>query len=273
MSSFDANRHRQGHASVNGLKMHYWVEGNGPPLVYIPPALGHAGMKSFPELARSHAVISIDLQGHGRTADIAARALSLEQHAADIVELLRCLRISKADFLGESFGGAVATIIALEHPALVRRVATYGATFGPAALAHNLDMLRFDQPPTADSRGFRYQRASYREVAPHPEHWSTLWNKVASIRWEGFSDEQLGSIEAPVLIAVGDQDFVRIEHAVASFRRIPNAELAVIPDASHFLLFSEPERLVPVVKHFLEKPEHRPPLATAQMGYQPGETR
>ena len=54
---------------------------------------------------------------------------------------------------------------------------------------------------------------------------------------------------------------------------MPNAELAVIPDAGHFTLFSEPERVIPVVKHFLEKPAKRIPVSTAETGYHPGETR
>jgi pimeloyl-ACP methyl ester carboxylesterase len=83
----------------------------------------------------------------------------------------------------------------------------------------------------------------------------------------------LASIKAPLLIIVGDHDFVRAEHAVESFELIPNAELAVIPDASHFVLFSERKRVIPVVKHFLEKPEKRNPLASAETGYHPGETR
>lgn len=63
------------------------------------------------------------------------------------------------------------------------------------------------------------------------------------------------------------------KHAVEAFRRIPNAELAVIPDASHFGLSSEQERVLPVIEHFLTKPLARLPLATAELGYRPGETR
>ena len=59
--------------------------------------------------------------------------------------------------------------------------------------------------------------------------------------------------------------------AVETVKLIPKAELAVIPDASHFTLFSEPERVIPIVKHFLEKPEKRIPLATAATGNRPGE--
>ena len=80
------------------------------------------------------------------------------------------------------------------------------------------------------------------------------------------------SIKAPILIILGDHDFVRLEHAVETFNVIANAELAVVPDASHFALFSEQERVIPIVKHFVEKPEKRLPLGGGT-GYHPGETR
>ena len=134
-------------------------------------------------------------------------------------------------------------------------------------------MVRFDRPPTAESREFAFQRESYKRVAPDPDYWPRIWEKVASFVWGGFSTEELASITAPVLIALGDRDFVRLEHAVETLPLIPNAELAVIPDAGHFALMSEQERVIPVVKHFLEKPEKRNPVATAGMGYHPGETR
>jgi hypothetical protein len=52
-------------------------------------------------------------------------------------------------------------------------------------------------------------------VAPDPNYWSKLFDKLASIQWEGFSNEELASIKAPILILLGDYDFVRLEHAVA----------------------------------------------------------
>jgi pimeloyl-ACP methyl ester carboxylesterase len=255
--------------------MYYEIEGTtaGDPLVYIPNAFGFAGLISFPALLESHSVITMDLQGHGRTADIRDRTLSIEQYANDVVALLKHLGVARADFFGFSFGGNTAAMIALRHPELVRRVATWGATFGPPQAAHNPAMLRFDRPPTADDRAFAFKREAYKRVAPHPEQWPALWAKVAGLAWEGFSGEELASIEAPLLIALGDRDFVRVEHAVEAARRIPNGELAVVPDAGHNAPMSEPERVIPIIKYFLEKPEKRNPVATAGMGYHPGETR
>lgn len=262
-----------GYAPVNGLQMYYEITGAGEPLVFIHPALGFGGLEKLPGLTEGHALITVDLQGHGRTADIPDRPLSIEQYAEDVVGLLDYLGISEADILGESYGGNVAALLAIRYPNRVRRVAAYSATFGPSEIALNPKMVRFDEPPTPSSRDTQFQRDSYKRVAPDADAWPLLWDKVARIQWSGLSREELASIEAPVLIMVGDRDFVRVEHAVETFQAIPNAELFVIPDAGHFALYSEPERVIPAVRHFLEKPETRSPVAHAGLGYQPGESR
>ena len=262
-----------GYGPVNGLKMYYEIEGTGDPLVFIPPAFGCAGRESFPELVGNHSVITVDLQGNGRTADIPERPISIEQYAEDVVGLLKYLGISKADFIGESYGGDTAAVIAVRYPELVGRVVTYSATFAPPPNTLNPATTHYDHPPTAETRDIQFQRESYKKVAPDPNYWPKIYERVGSIQWKGFSKETLASIKAPILIVQGDHDFVRLEHSVETVKLIPHAEFAVIPDASHFALSSEQERVIPIIKHFLEKPEKQIPLATANVGYHPGETR
>ena len=263
----------RGYAPVDGLKMYYEIEGTGEPLVLVPPAFGFAGLQSFPALAKNHSVITVDLQGNGRTADIPDRPISIEQYAKDVVGLLKYLGIQKADFFGESYGGNTVAVIAVRYPEFVRRAVTYSATFGPPLDALDPVTTHFDRAPAADSDYIEFQRENYKRVAPDPAYWPKIFDKVGNIEWEGFSKQKLASIKVPFLILVGDRDFVRVEHAVASFRQIPNAELAVIPDAGHFALHSEPERVIPIVEHFLGKPSNEIPVATARTGYHPGETR
>jgi len=262
-----------GYVPVNGLKMYYEIEGTGDPLVFIPPAFGFAGRQSFPTLAQNHSVITVDLQGNGRTADILERPISIEQYAEDVVELLSYLKISKADFLGESYGGNTAAMIATRHPSLVRRVVTYAATFSPPPSTLDPETTHYDHTPTALTRDVQFQRDRYQQVAPDPNYWPKIYEKIGRIQWKGFSKEELDSIKAPFLIVQGDHDFVRLEHSVEILKLIPHAELAVVPDASHFSLSSEPEKVIPIIRHFLEKPEKQVPLATANVGYHPGETR
>jgi len=262
-----------GYVPVNGLKMYYEIEGTGDPLVFVPPAFGFAGTHSFVDLIQNHTVITVELQGNGRTADIPERPISIEQYAKDVVGLLKYLKIPKADFLGESYGGNTVAMIAVRYPDLVSRVVTYSATFAPPPNTLNPETTHYDQPPTAETRNIEYQRDGYKKVAPDPTYWPKIYAKVGNIQWRGFSKEELAAIKAPMLIIQGDRDFVRLEHSVETVKLIPRAELAVVPDASHFALSSEPERVIPVIKRFLEKPEKELPLATANVGYHPGETR
>jgi pimeloyl-ACP methyl ester carboxylesterase len=262
-----------GRAPVNGLEMYYEIEGEGDPLVFIPPAFGFAGLKSFPTLARSRAIVTMDLQGNGRTADIPNRPISIEQYAEDVVALLAHLAIPKADFFGESYGGNTAAMIAVRHPELVRRVVTYSATFFAPPSTLDPLMTHYHRPPTATTRDILFQRENYQKVAPDPSYWPEIYAKVGSIQWRGFSKKELASMKAPMLVIQGDHDFVRLEHSVEILRLIPHAELAVIPSASHFALSSEPDKVIPIVQHFLDKPDRQLPLASAELGYHPGETR
>jgi pimeloyl-ACP methyl ester carboxylesterase len=81
------------------------------------------------------------------------------------------------------------------------------------------------------------------------------------------------STQPPVLIAVGDHDFVRLDHVLETFQLIPNAELAVIPDAGHFVLNAEQQKVLPAIEAFLDAPMTKVPFATTKTGYHPGETR
>jgi pimeloyl-ACP methyl ester carboxylesterase len=149
-----------------------------------------------------------------------------------VVGLQKYLGISKADFVGESYGGNAAAMIAIRYPELVRRVVTYSATFAPPPNTLDPETTHYDHPPTAESRNIQFQRESYKKVAPDPNYWPKIYDKVGSIQWEGFSKEELASIKAPILIVQGDHDFVRLEHSVETVKLIPHAELAVIPNAS-----------------------------------------
>ncbi len=119
---------KTGYAPVNGLKMYYEISGEGKPAVYIHPIVSHCGL--IPGLTPNRQWIGVDLQGHGRTADI-NRPMTCEQHADDIAALLRHLDVEEADFFGDSFGGTIAVMMAVRHPRLVRRVVAYGGSFAP----------------------------------------------------------------------------------------------------------------------------------------------
>jgi pimeloyl-ACP methyl ester carboxylesterase len=82
-------------------------------------------------------------------------------------------------------------------------------------------------------------------------------------------------VKVPVLIVTGDHDLAprSVEHRLSEYRLIPKAQFAVIPDAGHFVLYEDPEKVLPIVTNFLDQPTPTLPFATTISGYHPGETR
>src|SRR6266852_6637576 len=111
------------YADVNGIKLYYEVHGTGHPLILLHGGLGATSMfgPNLPALAKGRQVIAVDLQGHGRTADV-DRPLSVATMADDIAALLEHLRIERADIMGYSLGGGVALQTAIRHPEVVNRL-------------------------------------------------------------------------------------------------------------------------------------------------------
>src|SRR5918998_3686255 len=112
--------HKGNYTEVNGLNMYYEIHGTGQPLVLLHGAYMtiDAMGEIVSALAETQQVITVELQGHGRTADI-DRPLSYEHMADDIAALLRHLGIEDADVFGFSMGGGVALQVVIRHPGVV----------------------------------------------------------------------------------------------------------------------------------------------------------
>ncbi|MEK7856105.1 MAG: alpha/beta fold hydrolase, partial [Acidobacteriota bacterium] len=118
-----------GYAPVNGLKMYYEVHGSGEPVLLLHGAfMAISGDWNdwINELSKSRKVIAVELQGHGRTADI-DRDMTAENLADDVSALLEHLKIPKADIIGYSLGAGVAMQCAIRHPEKVRKVVSISA--------------------------------------------------------------------------------------------------------------------------------------------------
>ncbi len=104
---------------------------------------------NLPALAKTHRVIAVDLQGHGRTADI-GRPLRFELMADDIAALMTQLRLKKADVMGYSLGGGVTLQLAIRHQEVVRKLVLVSTPFSRSGFYPEV-LKNFDQmgPETA----------------------------------------------------------------------------------------------------------------------------
>jgi pimeloyl-ACP methyl ester carboxylesterase len=238
------------YADVNGVHMYYEVRGQGPPLVLL-----HGGLltielsfgSAIPLLAESHRVIAVELQGHGRTADI-DRAMTFEHLAADVVGLLDHLSLTRADVFGFSLGGLTTYELLVQHPGRIRRAVV-------ASADHRNDRrgeVRPERLPT--EADFAAMRDAYVAAAPDPAHFEAFAEKtVAMVHGSGgWGDDQLRSIEVPVLVMIGDSDLILVPNAAEAAELMPHGQLAVLPGTTHMDM-TRSGLIGPVVEAFLKR--------------------
>jgi pimeloyl-ACP methyl ester carboxylesterase len=127
----------EGH--VNGVRLYYEVHGEGPAILCIHGAGSSALMwgAAVPELARLGRVIVYDRRGCTRSQrPDAYDKTSVAEHADDAAALLDTLGAAPAAVIGRSYGGQIATDLALRYPERVRGlVLLEGASLGLSAEA------------------------------------------------------------------------------------------------------------------------------------------
>ncbi len=222
---------QSGYASLpDGLNMYYEIHGNGQPLVLI-----HGGGSTIettfgrilPALAEKRQVIAVELQGHGRTADL-DRPETFQQDADDVAALLKFLGIDSADFFGFSNGGQAAMQIAISHPAIVRRLILASTFFSREGV--NPEFWEFIKGAELENMPQGLKDA-YKKVAPYPEDLVKMHDKDRDrmIGFKGWTEQEIRSIKAPAYIMISDQDLVKPEHAVAMYRMLPHSRIAILP--------------------------------------------
>src|SRR5438045_3758032 len=123
------------YAEVNGIRLYYETHGAGRPLILLHGGLGSGEMFGpvLPLLSQRHQIVAVDLQGHGRTADI-DRPIDVRLMADDIAALIDHLGLTSLDVVGYSLGGGVALQTAARYPAKVRRLVAVSANIRTDAI-------------------------------------------------------------------------------------------------------------------------------------------
>lgn len=259
-----------GYVPVNGLEMYYEIHGTGEPLILLHGGVGATGMfsKVLSLLAEGRQVIAVDLQGHGRTADI-DRPLSYEELADDIAALIKQLGFEKADVMGYSLGGGVALRTAIQHPEVVRKLVLVSTPFKrdgwyPEIVNGMGRMGAVAAEPMKQTPMYEL----YARVALKPEDWPVLLTKLGELLRKDYDwSRDVVAMGMPTMIIVGDADSVPPSHAVQFFELLgggkkdagwdgagmSNARLAILPGTTHYDIFTSP-MLAPTVTPFLDAP-------------------
>ena len=263
---------KSGKVKLDGIGVYYEVHGASLSGDTIPIVLLHGGALTIelafsPELVarfgRQRPVILIEQQGHGHTADRPAKPMAIAQMVADTVGVLSHLGVRRADLFGHSLGGIIATGVAIRHPNLVRSVMTLGAPFQLDGFISELARIQRDPtltpspelvpllPTEADIYAWR---EGFKRVTPDPSAFDSILERLNAMlgAWPGWTEAELRTIDAQMLIALGDNDYVRIDHAVSVSHLIPKARLAVLPGTTHFGVVKRDAWLEPMMESLAE---------------------
>ncbi len=247
------------YAEVNGIQLYYETHGTGRPLILL-----HGGLMSgetfgpvLPMLAESHQVVAVDLQGHGRTADI-DRPIDARLMADDIAALIDHLKLTGPDVVGYSLGGGVAMHTAAKYPAKIRRLVAASANIRPDAIYPEMRVQQ-NQVNAAAAEFMKdtpmYQL--YQRVAPHPEDFPRLLDKIGASMSKDFDfTEEVRGLQVPTLIVAADADMAPPSHYVEMFKLLGGGlrdggwigegrpkgghALAILPGLTHYNIAISP---------------------------------
>ncbi len=265
---------------VNGPKIAWRSAGTGQPLLMLnrfrasmddwDPALIEA-------LARHHQVVTFDSVGVAQSGGDVPETLD---GAADIaMGLAKAIGLDKPNVLGWSMGGMTAQILAARYGDEIGGVILAGTTpsfaiegtipvsnewLGTATKEQNspedMQFLFYADTETSRAAGM----ASLERIgggdaiagAASKTTMQTIAAQGGATRAFFFGEDgafkRLGAISVPVLVANGDQDRAfAVENSLALVRTIPNAQLAIYPDAGHAFLFQHAEHFAKDVQAFL----------------------
>jgi pimeloyl-ACP methyl ester carboxylesterase len=260
------------YADVNGISLYYETHGEGRPLILLHGGLASSEMFGpiMPALTQGHQVIAVDLQGHGRTADI-DRPISVVLMAGDIAALIGHLGLDHPDLVGYSLGGGVAFQTAVQHPELVGRLVMVSTNIRRSAIYPEM----LGQQGQVNAAAAEYMRDTpmyelYARVAPRPEDFPRLLDKIGlamSVDFD-YTDEVRG-LQVPTLFACADADMFPPGHAVEVFellgggqrdggwqgegRPVGGHALAIVPGQTHYSMGVSPV-LAAAALSFLEAP-------------------
>lgn len=252
--------------SVNGARLHYQSEGQGPVVLLLHPiGLDLTWWEPQVEALRSEfQVIRPDSRGHGKS-EVAPSPYTLADFANDAHALIKHLGIGPSHVVGLSLGGMVAQVLALDYPRDVRSLVLSDTLCTLSAEARSAVRARGEAAvqegmaaviQTTLERWFTpgflgsalVARCRERLLANDVGAWAAAWRAISDID----TLPRLGEIRVSTLVTTGDADLsTPVPAARLIADRIPGAILRVMPGAPHMAPFERPDLFNTLLLEFL----------------------
>jgi pimeloyl-ACP methyl ester carboxylesterase len=235
------------HIRLGDVDTWYAEQGTGDPVVLLHPggADARAWLPNLDPLAARFRVLTPERRGHGRTRDVEG-PITYDLMTRDTIEFVEAVVGGPVHLVGCSAGAVVALMVAFSRPDLAKRLVLVSGV-------HHRDGWNAEAIDP-DAEPHPALRRGYEQLSPDgAEHYPVVHEKLARMNYEEptLTEQELASVKSRTLVMVADDDEVTLEHAVATYRAIPDAELAVVPGTSHGLLHEKPSLCNTILTDFL----------------------
>jgi pimeloyl-ACP methyl ester carboxylesterase len=240
---------------VNGLSSYYEEYGQGEPLILMHGGIGsaHSVEGLGKELAKHYHVFAPDRRGHGHTADVDG-PLNYDDMADDTIAFMKAKGIEKAHLVGFSDGGILCLLIALKRPDLIDKMVPISANYHYDGLEPQMQAMFQGVNAQVMEMMLPDDVAYYKQNTPDgADHWPIAFEKFKTMAMTQptLTTDDLAKIKVPTLVIAADRDLMTLEHSSAIFKSIPGAQLAIVPGASHALVFDRTGEVAAAAIRFL----------------------
>jgi pimeloyl-ACP methyl ester carboxylesterase len=252
------------------MRLHHHCQGGGFPLIILHGLLGSSDnwQNISRKLAGQFQVCAPDLRNHGRSPH--DETFDYDAMGDDLLELMADRQFGRAHLLGHSMGGKVAMNFALRHPEKVEKLVVVDITpraYEPSHLPifealSSLDLSSFRERGEVD----RALAARIKDVVVRQfllknlgrdEHGTLHWKPNLPVIRRKYNElnaalEVRGKFEGPALFIKGEKsDYITEADRELIARMFPNAQMAEIPEAGHWVHAEAPEKFITIVSEFL----------------------
>jgi len=256
------------YAKNNGIKIHYEVEGQGPPLImvhgYTRFLEDWQNFGFVPELKNDYKLILIDVRGHGQSdKPDNLEAYNMKTIAEDVITIMDELNIERAHYLGYSMGGIIGFYGVARYylPRLNSLIlGGFTAYLDEKSLQERQEILNLTQ--SAVEKGMQIIISVFEQafntkleqsyyMSLNPRALLSIQKKSLEAFSEGIDDEITAKINVPCLFYTGELDSARITGAKKSADKISGARFISLPQLNHWNAGVRSDLVVPHIKEFL----------------------
>lgn len=227
------------YVDVNGVKLYYEIYGEGKPVLMIH---GNGGSficfaNQLADFSKHFKVILVDCRGRGNSSYQKGVELTFDLQVEDISLFLDKLNIPKTNIVGWSDGGIIGLLMAIKHPEKVDKLVASGANIFPDGALHQEELKKWTDDLEHNN-------------VNHENDLAIDLNNL-DYKYPNLNFTDLNVIKAKTLIMAGDHDEIKLEHTIKIYESIPNAQLAILPNSTHFLPENSTKLFNEIVLNFL----------------------